>query len=128
MANNMINIILSISDEDRARLDALIDKLAPLKAERYEEIDPEIPESDAEQESQEKVQAQSDKPAEAEKPTETPAQQFTVADVQQKVVALCAAGKKDEVKAIISAYAERVSLIPEDKADEVMGRLNALEG
>lgn len=48
-------------------------------------------------------------------------------DVQQKVVALSAAGKKDAVREIIKAYAERVSAIPEDKLAEVLDKLNALE-
>lgn len=133
MSNNTINIILSISDEDRARLDALIGKLAPVKVDTYEEIDPEIgaetPREAPKAEPQEKSQPEPEKPTEAAEPEnyDIMAPQFTVADVQQKVVALCAAGKKAEVKAIVSAYAERVSLIPAEKADEVMERLTALE-
>lgn len=131
---NTINIVLSISDEDRARLDALIGKRAPIKTEVYEEIDPEIPQETPQEapeaEPQEKSQPEPEKPTEVAKTESydvlTP--QFTLAEVQQKVVALCAAGKKAEVKAIVSAYAERVSLIPAEKADEVMERLNALEG
>lgn len=131
---NTINIILSISDEDRARLDALIGKLAPVQTEVYEEIDPEIPQKTPQEapkaEPQEKSQPEPETATEAAEPEnyDVMAPQYTVADVQQKVVALCAAGKKAEVKAIVSAYAERVSLIPAEKADEVMERLTALEG
>lgn len=131
---NTINIILSISDEDRARLDALIEKLAPVKTEVYEEIDPEIPQETPQEapevEPQEESQPEPETATEAAEPEsyDITEPQYTVADVQQKVVALCAAGKKAEVKAIVSAYAERVSLIPAEKADEVMERLTALEG
>ena len=127
---NNINIILSISDEDRARIDALIEKLAPVTVNNYTEIAAETPQKAPKAEPQEKSQPEPEKPTEAPQPEnyDITAPQFTVADVQQKVVALCAAGKKAEVKAVVSAYAERVSLIPAEKADEVMERLNALEG
>lgn len=107
MATNTINIILSLSDEDRARIDALLSNAAPIKT--YTEVDPEI------------------SPAK-EKTTQEATPQFTVADIQKKTVALCAAGKKPEVREIISSYADRVSQIPADKIDEVMERLMALEG
>lgn len=51
-----------------------------------------------------------------------------LADVQKKVVDLSTAGKKDAVKAVIQAYAPRVSAIPEDKLAEVLEKLTALEG
>ena len=51
-----------------------------------------------------------------------------MSDIQQKVVALSAAGKKAEVKAVVTAYAERVTLIPENKLIEVFEKLTALEG
>ena len=59
---------------------------------------------------------------------EEPAPAVTVADIQKKVVALAAAGKKDAVRDIVKAYADRVSLIPEDKRAEVFKKLTALEG
>lgn len=51
-----------------------------------------------------------------------------LADVQKKVVDLSAAGKKDAVKAVVQAYAPRVSAIPEDKLAEVLAKLTELEG
>ena len=51
-----------------------------------------------------------------------------LADIQKKVVDLSAAGKRDAVKAVIQAYAPRVSAIPEDKLPEVMEKLAGLEG
>jgi hypothetical protein len=50
------------------------------------------------------------------------------ADVQKKVVELSAAGKKAEVKEIVTAYAKNVSGIPEDKLAEVWAKLTGLEG
>lgn len=54
----------------------------------------------------------------------------TLGDVQRKVVELCgpAHGKKAEVREIIKAYAPKVTGIPTDKLDEVMAKLMALEG
>lgn len=65
-------------------------------------------------------------PTPEEKPAETPT--VARADVQKKVVALSAAGKRDAVKAVVMAYARNVSGIPEDKLAEVMDKLTALEG
>lgn len=65
------------------------------------------------------------------KPVETPAPEkpaVKLADVQKKVVDLSTAGQKDAVKAVIQAYAPRVSAIPEDKLAEVLEKLTALEG
>lgn len=62
---------------------------------------------------------------------ETPAPekpQVKLADVQKKVVDLSTSGQKDAVKAIIQAYAPRVSAIPENKLAEVLEKLTALEG
>lgn len=62
---------------------------------------------------------------------ETPAPEkpaVKLADVQKKVVDLSTAGQKDAVKAVIQAYAPRVSAIPEDKLAEVLEKLTALEG
>lgn len=49
-------------------------------------------------------------------------------DIQKKVVELSAAGKKTEVRAIVKAYADKVSEIPADKLAEVWKQLTALEG
>lgn len=69
------------------------------------------------------------KPEPEEAPAEKPeAPKVKVEDVQQKVVALSAAGKKAEVRDIVKAYADKVSAIPEDKLAEVMQKLSALGG
>jgi hypothetical protein len=131
---NTINIILSISDEDRARIDALIGKLAPVQTEVYEEIDPEIPQNTPQEapkaEPQEKSQPEPETATEAAEPEsyDVLAPQFTVADIRQKVMNLSSSGKRAEAKALVFEYADRITDIPAEKVDEVMERLNALEG
>lgn len=51
----------------------------------------------------------------------------TVAELQQKVIALVNKGKKAAVSAIVKSYAATVSGIPEDKRAECMSKLNELE-
>lgn len=131
----MNTITIELCAEDRARLDSLLAKLDR----RIGEF---IPSGEVHTDYGYKAQgvehATQDEAAEAKLeeipepysepcPFET-APAVTRADVQQKVVALSAAGKKAEVRDIIHAYAVKVSGIPEDKLAEVMGKLNALEG
>lgn len=132
----MNTITIELCAEDRARLDSLLAKLDRCIGEF-------IPSGEAHTDYGYKAQgveyATQDEAAEAKLeeipepysepcPFEAPAPTVTVSDVQQKVVALSAAGKKAEVRDIIHAYAVKVSGIPEDKLAEVMGKLNALEG
>lgn len=73
---------------------------------------------------------------EPEKPVESRTEpssepQYTKADVQSRVVALCAnPDHKKAVKRIITEYAPKVSEIPEDKYPEVIAKLEllAMEG
>lgn len=67
-------------------------------------------------------------PAAAPAPEVHAAKPCTKADLSQLVVRLSAAGLKAQVREIITAYADRVSNIPEDKYAEVMSKLTALEG
>lgn len=82
------------------------------------------------------------KPTEATKPetpTNTPTQPetpteatpfVTLEDIQQKVMQLATVNggaKKDRVRGIVNAYAQKVSDIPADKWPEVWAKLNALE-
>lgn len=66
-----------------------------------------------------------EKPAEPE-PVKDSEPTVSAADVQRLVVELSAAGKKDQVREIVTAYAARVSAIPEDKLAEAWERLTAL--
>lgn len=135
--SNEIKVTASLHEEDRERIDALIRALhgvagvqiAPQAVEREPVKETDQP---AEKASESKPEAPApwdkdapDLPGVAE---EAPTVKYSKEDVQQKVVSLAAAGKKPEVKEIVEAYAERVSLIPEDKLDEVMSKLIALEG
>jgi hypothetical protein len=67
-------------------------------------------------------------PIEVNEPTAPEAPTVTRKDVRGKVVKLCAAGKKEDVKKVVTAYAEAVKDIPEDKLAEVFEKLTALEG
>lgn len=67
-------------------------------------------------------------PASAPAPEVPAAKPCAKADLSQLVVRLSAAGLKAQVREIITAYADRVSNIPEDKYAEVMAKLTALEG
>ncbi len=74
----------------------------------------------------EEVPAEGKETAKAEAVEEAP--QVSKADIQKKVVELSSAGKKDQVREIVKAYADKVSTIPEDKLGEVWQKLTALEG
>ena len=132
----MNTITIELCAEDRARLDSLLAKLDRCIGEF-------IPSREGHTDYGYKANgveyATQDEAAEAKleeipepytepTPFEEPAPTVTVSDVQQKVVALSAAGKKAEVRDIIHAYAVKVSGIPEDKLAEVLEKLNALEG
>lgn len=118
-------IMIEFCKEDRERLDRLtaalnkagtpVGVVLPRPAEAPEKPQ-EAPKPEAD-----KVPTEEPNAAQAENAA-------TLADIQKKVVALSAAGKKAQVRDIVKAYAERVSLIPEDKIIEVWDKLNALEG
>ena len=123
-------ITIELSAEDRARLDNILDALrssqadcarcAATVAEMFSGPRPEDP-------GVEKAAAEAPVAVQAEPPKEnTPG--ATLGDVQAAVVQLSAAGRKAEARAIVRAYAERVSAIPEDKLDEALQKLKALEG
>ena len=77
-----------------------------------------------------------EEPQEAVEPTPEPVEpepakpSVTLEQIQQKVVKLAAAGKKAEVREIVTAYGSKVSDLKDqpDKWDEVWGKLTALEG
>lgn len=85
----------------------------------------------------EEVEAPAVTPTEAETATQTeepPVEEVkpsvTLAQIQQKVVQLCAGfdgTKKAAVREIVNAYAKKVSDLPEDKWDEIWERLTELE-
>lgn len=144
---NEINITTELCAEDRARLDRLtaaMERLAndmeppvialagtPFQTEQPAEVALDILKEGtgvamgtiAEPES---VLAEVGAPAEEPEEKEVP--EHTKTELQQKVISIVTAGKKDEVKAIIEQYAERVSAIPDEKINEVWDKLTKLEG
>lgn len=138
--SNKIEVEIKFCKEDRDRLDKIIEALTPQELLVGEIIATQTGEPEPVKEQSQPVEKASESEPEAPAPwdkdapdppgvaEEAPAVKHSKEDVQQKVVSLAAAGKKAEVKAIVNEYAERVSLIPDDKLDEVMSRLIALEG
>lgn len=144
----MNTITIELCAEDRARLDAILAALAkgPHCDKCVKDVAAALSTSQAPK-NEPKNEPQSEEKKEAKENTESPAfvaaedappweedvpkaaPKHTKADLQQKVVNMVAAGAdKAKVRSIVNEYAERVSLVPEDKLDEVMARLEALEG
>lgn len=122
----MSNLTLKIelSEEDRARLDGILEaiKTGAIKANADVPEDIEAPELLVDPQTE---------PAPEEPVPETAQngsddQVVTTGQLQSKVVQLISAGKKEEVKAIVTSYAKCVSDIPGDKRAEVLTRLEAL--
>lgn len=129
---NEIKVTFELCAEDRKRLDDILEGLvrrydscvelmaqAPAKAEEPDCAAPvtmdQVPEH---------LQAEYEAPA-PESQEEAPAVKRE--DIQKLVVTLSAAGKKDQVREIVKAYADKVSTVPEDKLGEVFAKLSALQ-
>lgn len=148
--SNQINVTISLHKEDRDRLDAImfnqekiIDLLRGKNATQSDAPEP-VKEMAQEPENVQETAHQAPEPAPTPLPdigdgsevpephTEAaehqPAPSCSREDVRNIVVRLCAAGKKPEVKEIVNSYADSVTHIPEDKLDECMSKLTALEG
>jgi hypothetical protein len=152
--NNEITIRLA--DEDRVRIDnltaalianggaveALFKRLAPATSSTTPNDDiaamaaAAMSPKDAPQRPEEPAKAETPETEETPAPTDdTPPWEpdeptVTLAQIQQKVMQLAAGfggAKKAQVRAIINAYANKVSDLPEDKWTEVWGKLTALE-
>ena len=148
----MNRIIIELCEEDRARIDSLIEKAgelisllppritvdsAPIIKEHDDTVKtaaeptPKATEEDtvAHVAEEEKVV----EPTEKEEVTEakkTASPSVTLDEIQKKVIQLCAGfggTKKAAVREIVNAYAPKVSDLPEDKWDEVWQKLTALE-
>lgn len=139
------NLTVCLCEDDRARLDKIIELLNSTKgcscqtptaptAESLEGFEP-VKATDNVPEGWNKA-TETPKPAEhkelppepvkAQEKAKTEAQVVTVQDVQSKVVQLVRAGKKAEAQAIVNDYATNVSSIPGEKLAEALERLNAL--
>ena len=133
----MKNVItIELCAEDRARLDAILGALQAgpncescVKSAIDFVANQQVPEEASPAEAPGQL-AIPEEPAPVEVPEPQPeVVKVERSDIQKKVVELSQAGKKNEVKAIVTAYNNtKVSDIPEDKLDEVMAKLNELEG
>ena len=132
----MTTITIELCAEDRARLDGILEALKShnckgcveaavnyTAAQMAAPVKPVAPVSEAKEEPKAEPAPEPEQPAVKE---DAPA--VSLSDIQQKVVTLSAAGKKAQVRDIITAYASRVSAIPEDKVGEVWQKLTELEG
>ncbi len=145
----MNTITIELCKEDRARLDAILKALenrpncegcvsAAMDMSKAAQAEIDAAKAEAKAETPTNNPPEPEKPVEkaAEHPLDTPpfemdepeAPKVDREDVRRKVVELCAAGKKEEVKEIVKAYADAVKDIPEDKLAEVLEKLNKLEG
>ena len=124
----MNTITIELCQEDRKRLDDILTALA-VAILKPEEVQKAKAEAQAPAQEAAKPEPEATAPQQEESPAEpTEWPPVTRADIQQLVVQLSAAGKKAEVKEIVTAYAPRVSGIPEDKFVEVWQKLTSIEG
>lgn len=134
----MNNITINLSAEDRACLNRLTEALEGMAALETLILDqvrslgtapsaPEIKAQDTQKDEPANTSPEPEKPTQAKNEGDT-APEITVDDIRSKVLTLTGAGKKDEVRAIVKEYAEKVGDIPADKRAEVHKRLSALEG
>lgn len=136
----MSNIItIEFCAEDRARLDRLAAALENARTPKIiaeETIDTladygtpetatETPQKADEADGVQTTQPETETPKTAEKPA---APAVSVEDLRSKYMSLATTPKRDEARAIIKAYAEKISDIAEDKRAEVLEKLTALEG
>lgn len=129
----MNTITIHLCEEDRKRLDVISDTLELIRLALTNAGTP-FPAAPVQPQNEPEPVTVAEPTPEPEQETapweQPPVAQITVklADVQKKVVDLSTAGKKDAVKAVVQAYAPRVSAIPEDKLAEVLAKLTELEG
>lgn len=132
----MNTITIELCAEDRARLDNILEALSHHDCSRcandvakYVVGTLETAQEPAEAPEPIKEETAQPEPEVVAPATEEPAEKpVSKADIQRKVVELSAAGKKAQVREIVTAYAVKVSDIPEDKTTEVWNKLTALEG
>lgn len=121
---NTITMTVELCAEDRARLDSILEQLKQLTP--MSVVCDVTPHENTPQQTapaKEPQQESTTAPAQESKP------QIKLDDLQALVQELAApgSGKRDKVKALVKGYAERVSLIPEDKWQEVYAALTALK-
>lgn len=134
----MNTITIELCQEDRARLDKIIEALEEsrtivvnnMSAAPNVELDEPKVETEELMEGQvtvEEIAETTEQSPVEEVPVEEPIKVVSLSDIQKKVVELSAAGKKAEVRDIITKYANRVSAIPAEHTAEVWNQLIGLE-
>ena len=115
----MNTITIELCAEDRARLDSILEQLRQLN-QMPAVFDGKEPE---------KKQQTATKQEPKQEPKQESAPTIQLTDLQTLVQELASpgSGKRDKVKALVKGYAERVSLIPQDKWPEVYEALTALK-
>lgn len=97
-------------------------KVDPVEPAKNAQDAPEIPDHPTLDPFPEQPKAKTEASEATEKPVST-------AELQQLVIALCRAGKKDKVREVVNTYGvPTVAGIPEDKRTEAFKTLKALEG
>lgn len=136
----MNSITINLSAEDRARLDRLAEVIEAMTTPQAPQILGESAEPEkenthpAEMEPTpfpEEIEPQapvSPMPTTEPEPVAEDAPAVTHKDVKELVIELAGAGKTDKVKEIVTAYAKKVTDLPEDKLAEVYKQLTALQG
>lgn len=150
-------IVFRLCDEDRARLDAIIDALgnkpncskcmetvteavaahvtqqAPAATPEAHPVDNPFPEPVKEEPQPEpapelaKEEETQPEPAPEPVKEEEPAPAVTLEQIQQKVIKLATGGKKAQVREIVNAHAKKVSDLPAEVWGEVWAKLTELE-
>ena len=130
----MTTITIALCQEDRDRLDKIIEALeqtqlmpaeAHIVAQDKQQTKTEVA-AEVTTEIQ-KVAKEAANAANEEKTIEESTKVVSLSDIQKKVVELSAAGKKSEVRDIITKFANRVSAIPAEHTAEVWDLLIGLE-
>lgn len=127
---NHINLTIELCADDRARLDKILEALTGLQQPNCHScVETAVGMTKGLAELAEKAAAQEqvNEPEPVNEPTEEP--KYTQADILALVQRLAAptSKKREQAKAIVKEYAVKVSAIPADKYDEVMGKLIELD-
>ena len=134
----MNTITIELCQEDRARLDKIIKALEQSRAIAVSSMSvaPNVESDESKIETEEPMEGQvtveeiaetTEQIPSEEAPVEEPVKIVSLSDIQKKVVELSAAGKKAEVRDIITKYANRVSAIPAEHTAEVWNHLVGLK-
>lgn len=115
----MNKIVIELCAEDRTRIDRLTGALAALQWQGRAAEPTQAPEQ---------VESGAEIPPAPEKPAEAKKTAITAEDIRAKFMKLSGTDKKEQARNLIKLYADKISAIPVDKLEEVMDKLEQLEG